>query len=176
MRTLLGLCCVLTLSTAFAAEPASGLRPGDEVSAWEPVHIAGPHAGTKTCPVCTYLESPVLLAFAKDVDAAEKLAKPLEQIAAAHQRDKLKVVLVVVSGTDDELRKLAKDNSLKTMMLCRPDATRKEKQLEAYKIDPAVSNSLILYQDYTVKQAWTGIQATDVATLKAATDKYLPKR
>ena len=65
---------------------ASGLRPGEEVSAWEPMHVAGPHAGTKTCPVCTYLEAPVLLAFARDMAAAEPLAAPLEEIARATAR------------------------------------------------------------------------------------------
>jgi len=172
MRALLILCCSLFVSVAMAAEPTSGLRPGDEVSAWEPIHVAGPHAGTKTCPVCTYLDAPVLLAFAKDVAAAEKLAKSLEAIAIAHAPGKLKVVLVV-DGTEDELRKLAKEASLKSVMLCRPDPERKEKQLKAYKIDAAVSNTILLYQDYIVKQAWTDAAPADV---KKATDKYLPKR
>jgi hypothetical protein len=60
MRTIAGLCCLLAVTTATADEPISGLRPGDQVSAWEPIHVAGPHAGTKTCPVCTYLDAPVL--------------------------------------------------------------------------------------------------------------------
>ncbi len=176
MRTLFGLWCFAAASFAFAGEPVSGLRPGDDVLAWEPVHVAGPHAGTKTCPVCTYLDAPMLLAFAKDVDAAEKLAKPLEQIATTHRAGKLKVVLVVVDGSEADLRKLAKDHALQTLMLCRPDPERKEKQLKTYKIDAAVSNSVILYQDYTVKRAWTGIKAADLADVKAAADKYLPKR
>ena len=118
MQTTFGFLFLVSFSVAIAGEPTSGLRPGDEVSAWEPVHVAGPHAGTKTCPVCTYLEAPVLLAFAKDMDAAEKLAKPLEQIAVAHRSGKLKVVLVVVDGSEDQLHKLAKDYALQTVMLC----------------------------------------------------------
>src|SRR5579871_4119858 len=128
MRATVGFCCLIVLSTATAGEPGSGLRPGEEVSAWEPIHIAGPHAGTKTCPVCTYLEAPVLLAFAKDVNAAGNLAKPLEDIATAHRAGKLKVMLVVVDGSDEQLHKLAKDFALQYVMLCRPDPERKEKQ------------------------------------------------
>jgi len=173
MRATLVLGCLMWASVAIAAEPTSGLRPGDEVSAWEPIHLAGPHAGTKTCPVCTYLEAPVLLAFAKDLAAAEKLAKPLEAIAIAHRSGKLKVMLVVTEGTEEDLRKLAKDTSLKSVMLCCPDPSRKEKQLKAYKVDAAVSNTVMLYQDFTVKQTWTDASISDV---KTATNQYLPKR
>jgi len=178
MRTTLGFFCLVAVSVAgsVAGVPAFGLRPGDEVSAWEPVHVAGPHAGTRTCPVCTYLEAPVVLVFARDVDAAVKLAMPLEAIAAAHRAGKLKVMLVVVDGSDEQLRRLAKDSALQTVMLCRPDPERKEKQLKAYKIDHSVSNSVVLYQDYLVRKAWTGVNAADFADVKAAADKYLPKR
>jgi len=176
MRTAIGLCCFLTLSAVIAGEPTSGLRPGDEVSAWEPVHVSGPHAGTKTCPVCTYLEAPVLLAFAKNVESAGLLAKPLEEIAVAHHTGKLKVMLVVLDGSDEQLRKLATDSALQSVMLCRPDPMRKEKQLKAYKIDTTVSNSVILYQDYTVRIAWTGLKVADLALVKTAAGEYLPKR
>ena len=176
MRTALALGFLLAASAASAVEPASGLRPGDDVLAWEPIHVAGPHAGTKTCPVCTYLDAPVLLAFAKDVDAAEKLAKPLEAIAIAHRLGKLKVMLVVVECTDERLRKLAKDSALETLMLVRPDPERKEKQLKAYKIDATTVNTVMLYQDYSVKHSWTGLGSVGLAEVKVAADKYLPKR
>ena len=176
MRTTLGLLFVFAMSTASAGEPISGLRPGEEVTAWEPIHVAGPHAGTKTCPVCTYLDAPVLLAFAKNVEAAEPLAKPLEAIAAAHRSGKLKVMLIVVDGSDEQLRKLAKEASIKDVMLVRPDPERKEKQLKLYKIDASAATTIMLYQEYIVKSAWTDANATGLADVKMATDKYLPKR
>lgn len=176
MRMTVGACCLVVASIAMAGEPTSGLRPGDEVSAWEPVHVAGPHAGTKTCPVCTYLDAPVLLAFAKDVESATILAKPMEEIAAAHREGKLKVMLVVVEGSDENLRKLAKNSAMQFVMLCRPDSALKQKQLQAYRINAAVSNSVMLYQDYTVKKAWAGISATEFADVKTAADQYLPRR
>jgi hypothetical protein len=176
MRTTVGLFCLVAVSTAFGGESISGLRPGDEVSAWEPIHVAGPHAGTKTCPVCTYLEAPVLLAFAKNVEAAEQLARPLEDIAVAHRQDKLKVMLVVVDGSDEQLIKLAKDAGIRSLMLVRPDPARKAKQLQAYKIDASATNSIMLYQDYIVKQSWTGVKSADLTSVKTATEKYLPGR
>ena len=110
MRTAFAVFVVLATATACLADARpAGLRPGDEVVAWEPVHVAGPHAGTKTCPVCTYLDAPVLLAFAKDAAAAKKLVKPLEAIAAAHAKGKLRVLLVVVEGSEEPLKALAED-------------------------------------------------------------------
>jgi hypothetical protein len=51
MRTAFAVFVVLATARASLADPwPAGLRPGDEVVAWEPVHVAGPHAGTKTCP------------------------------------------------------------------------------------------------------------------------------
>jgi hypothetical protein len=167
---------VLGVGNVLAEPPTSGLRVGDEVSAWEPIHVAGPHAATKICPVCTYLDAPVLLAFAKDISAAADLAKLLEEIAKAHAKGKLKVVLVVISGSDEQLKKFAKDHSIQTLMLCRPDPERQEKQLKAYKVDPSVTNTIMLYQDYLVKKNWAALATTKLAELKTETDAYLPKR
>jgi hypothetical protein len=177
MRRLFGTLALIALGTGSAtAGPAdSGLRPGEEVSAWEPIHVAGPHAGTKTCPVCTYLDSPVLLAFAKDVAAATDLVVPLENIATAHAKVKLKVLLVVVNCTDEEIRKFATDHSIQNLMLCRPDPRRQEKQLKAYKIDASVTNTILLYQNYTVRQNWAAMAAPRLSELKTATEAYLPK-
>lgn len=178
MKTVLGPLVVLAFTVvAGAAEPAvKGLRVGDEVSAWEPIHVAGPHAGTKTCPVCTYLDAPVLLAFAKDAKAAGQLAATLEGIAVAHANGKLRVLLVVADGTTEELQALAKDDSLRQLMLCRPDPLRKDKQLKAYKVESLTTNSVVLYQDYLVKKAWSDLKAADLGELSKATDAYLPKK
>jgi hypothetical protein len=157
------------------AAPASGLKPGDEVSAWEPVHVAGPHAGTKVCPVCTYLEAPVLLAFARDLPAAETLVKTIGEVATSHRGGKLRVMLVVLDGSDEQLRRLAADAGLTGVMVCRPDPARRAKQLAAYKIDPAAATTVMLYQDYVVRQSWSGLRATDLAAVRAAADSYLPK-
>ncbi|MFO0801986.1 MAG: hypothetical protein U0791_02520 [Gemmataceae bacterium] len=171
MRTTALLLCLFSASVAVAGDPASGLRPGEEVTAWEPIHVAGPHAGTKTCPVCTFLDAPVLLAFAKDMDEAGKLAKPLEGLAAG----KLKVMLIVIEGSDEQLRSLAKDAGIRNLMLVRPDPERKEKQLKIYKIDATVSNTLMLYQDYIVRNCWTGLKATELALVQDAAKKYLTR-
>ena len=81
-----------------------------------------------------------------------------------------------MDGSDEQLRTLAKDAGLQAVMLCRPDPERKDKQLKAYKVDPSAANDVLLYQDYAVKKVWAGVQAADLAGVKAAADLYLPKR
>ena len=158
------------------AGQAQGLKRGDEVAAWEPIHIAGPHAGTKTCPVCTYLDAPVVLSFTKDVDAADKLVPTLENLAMTHAKGKLKVVLVVLDGTDDAIKALDKTHRVEALMLCRPDPARKAKQLQVYKIDQSLVNSAILYQDYVVKKTWKDLGKDSLAEVVAEAAVYLPKR
>jgi protocatechuate 3,4-dioxygenase, beta subunit len=171
-----GLLLVLAVLLQGAEPKSPALKPGDEVSAWEPVHIAGPHAGTKTCLVCTYLDAPVLLAFARDVTEAAKLAPTLEGIAANHVKGKLKVALVVVDGSDEQLKKLAKDHTIQKLMLCRFDPERKAKHLALYKIDPKALNTILLYQDYTVRKTWANATNADFADIKKATDAYHAKK
>jgi len=71
---------------------------------------------------------------------------------------------------------MAKDSAIQSVMLVRPDPERKEKQIKAYKINVAVSNTVMFYQDYKVKNAWVDVQTADLADVKAATNRYLPKR
>ncbi len=177
MRLALTISFVLFLAEVSVAQSQeSGLRPGESVSAWEPIHVAGPHKGTKTCPVCTYLDAPLLLVFARDELAAKSILKPLEEMAVTHSTGKLHVLLLVVDGSDAELQAIAADQKLKYVMLCRPDPAKKEKQLKAYKIDPSVENTVMLYQNYVVKKTWVGLKPADLHVLKDATDEYLPIR
>jgi hypothetical protein len=154
----------------------SPLGIGDEISAWEPIHIAGPHRGTKTCPVCTYLDAPMAIAFAKDVAEAKRLVKSMEEIAKIHSKGKLKLVLVVIDGSDDEIEKLAKTFDVRFLMVCKPDPERKEKQLNLYKVDNNITNVIYICQDYKVRGNWTSLTDEQIQAMKKSLDLFLPKR
>jgi len=177
MRTRIAALFVLATTMASIAKAQdSGLRPGEEVSAWEPVHVAGPHKGTRTCPVCTYLDAPFLLVFAKDEVAARSILKPLEAIAADHSKGRLRVLMLVVNGSQTQLQALASDQAVQHLMLCRADPERKEQQLKAYKVNSSAQNTIILYQDYVVRNSWVGLTPANLSRLEDVTDLYLPKR
>src|SRR5271156_998321 len=82
--------------SAIASPPQSGLQKGESVEPWNPIHVAGPDRGTNTCPVCSYLERPVVVIFAKDSVETIKLAMRLEKLVATHQKNELKGVLTVL--------------------------------------------------------------------------------
>ena len=92
-----------------------------------------------------------------------------------HPMGKLRVVLVVLDASDEKLRKLAEDNQIRRLMLLRPDAERGAKQLAAYKIDPAVTNTVMLYEGYVVKQSWFAIGVADLPALRQACAPFMAR-
>lgn len=49
--TLLALSLAVVAQSQEQAAPDTGLKVGDAVPAYNPVHVAGPDKGTNTCPV-----------------------------------------------------------------------------------------------------------------------------
>jgi polyisoprenoid-binding protein YceI len=72
------------------APPASGLRVGESVEPWTPVHVSGPDEGTKACPVCNYWNRPAILVFAKDEANTPQLLAQVESLLEQHESDGLK--------------------------------------------------------------------------------------
>jgi len=90
---------VMGAAVASAGEVKSGLQPGEEAAAWNPIHVAGPDRGTTKCPICTYLERPMVVIFTKDSTNAAALAARLERLVANHARHELKGFTLVIDGT-----------------------------------------------------------------------------
>src|SRR5579863_9808635 len=103
-----------------ANQPASGLRPGEQVEPWNPIHVAGPDQGTNTCPVCVYGERPVVVAFAKNTNNTAALVARLELLARQHRKDGLRIVVAVVDADADRITALADNLRLTEVSLCYP--------------------------------------------------------
>ena len=104
--------------SAAADPPASGLRPGEQVEPWNPIHVTGPDRGTNLCPLCTYLEKPVVVVFARDTTNTAELATRLEPIARKHRAAGLRVVVAVVDIGPDRAKVLAADLKVADISLC----------------------------------------------------------
>lgn len=153
---------------AAGAEPVSGLRPGDEVAAWHPVHVTGPEAGTTHCPVCTYLDKPVVLAFAATVTAAGPLAERFERLLARHEKAGVHGLVVVTAGTAADLKKLAADRKLNRVSLCLLDPDTRAKDLKRYRVAAAATTTVTVYRDYKVTAGFTDLAEKDFLKLDAA--------
>jgi protocatechuate 3,4-dioxygenase beta subunit len=157
-----------------AGPPASGLRPGETVEPWNPLHVAGPDRGTNTCPVCTYLEKPVVVVFAKDTPNTAALTAKLEALAAEKRKTGLRVVVAVVDAGPERLARLAADLKIAGVALCHLNPKTREKDLRAYKIDPAAENTVMVYKDYTVTDTLVDLPAASFDRVAAAVAKQLP--
>jgi protocatechuate 3,4-dioxygenase beta subunit len=157
-----------------ARSPESGLRVGDEVVPWNPVHVAGPDRGTNACPVCTYLGRPAVLIFTKEGANAAALAVRLEKLVGEHRNSELKGFVVVLDGRPERLSKLAADLKIAGIGLCHPDPRTREHDLRSYKIVPAADNTVLIYREYKVVATFVNLDAADWRRVEAAVKKLLP--
>jgi polyisoprenoid-binding protein YceI len=159
---------VALLVAAPPAELKSGLQRGEEVAAWNPIHVAGPDKGTRACPVCTYLERPVVIVFTRDGANAAALAEQLEKLVAANERKDLKGFVVVLDATPERLAKMAAEKRITKIGLCYPDPRTKDKDLELYKIHPQALNTILVYRDYKVTANFVNLDAQQFNAVELA--------
>jgi protocatechuate 3,4-dioxygenase beta subunit len=166
---------VAALLVAAPPELKSGLQLGDEVAAWNPIHVGGPDKGTRACPVCTYLEKPAVVVFTRDGGNAAALAQRLEKLVAVHQRHGLKGFLVVIDGTPEKLAKMTADLRLQRIGVCYPDPQTRDKDLgELYKIHPHAQNTIIVYKDYKVTANFVNLDAGHFDAVEKAVGRIVP--
>lgn len=127
--------------------PGSGLRPGEQVEPWNPLHVTGPDRGTNVCPLCTYLDKPVVVVFAKDTANTAQLVARLEPLARKHRAAGLRVVVAVVDIGLERAKALAADLKLADVSLCYLTRKSGPKELKAYRIEPAAENTVMVYKD-----------------------------
>ncbi|HEY7154387.1 MAG TPA: YceI family protein [Gemmataceae bacterium] len=159
---------VALLVAAPPAELRSGLQRGEEVAAWNPIHVAGPDKGTRACPVCTYLERPVVIVFTRDGDNAAALAEQLEKLVAANEGKDLKGFVIVLDATPDRLAKMAAEKRIAKIGLCYLDPRTKDKDLELYKIHPQARNTILVYRDYKVTANFVNLDARQFNAVELA--------
>jgi hypothetical protein len=160
-------------SGEFASGPPVGSKlPGT----FEPLNINGPDAGTDQCIVCKYLNSPVVMVFARQPGpAVANLVAKLEQAAQGAKRSV--GACVVFTDTNDstqaQLKKLADEKSLRQVVLGVINAS----QLKSYRLHPDADCTVIFYDKQVIRVnrafktgEFTATAADEVA--KQAADYY----
>jgi protocatechuate 3,4-dioxygenase beta subunit len=164
---------VVGWGTVMAAPPISGLPPKESVEPWNPLHVAGPDKGTNTCPVCTYLEKPVVVVFAKDTPNTVALTAKFEALAADKRKSGLRVVVAYLDATPERLAKLAGDLKIADSSLCYLNPKNRANELKSYRINPAVENTIIVYKDYTVTETFVNLPADSFGQVVNAVGKLV---
>jgi protocatechuate 3,4-dioxygenase, beta subunit len=173
-------------SAAFSAKglPASGLKPGKLVFAFEPTHVAGPDKGTNTCPVCKYGETPAVQIWVNGDSPANvsKFADALEKAIAKAGPGNLKAFIVAIKpngANRDEFAKKAKSltNEAHTPHVAVTYIDATDSALGDYKISasPSVRNTVMVYSKLRVVASYVNLKSdsTGIAALLKATGKAL---
>ncbi len=150
------------------AQLHSGLAPGAMVSAFEPTHVSGPDAGTKTCPICKYGKAPAVQVWVNG-DTTENVAKIADALEGAIKMeggDKLKAFVVFIrpsnvsaSMLEGQLKMVAEKCKLSHVALTYVDGPA-SKFVGQYKINTSskVKNTVLVYHDMKVDANFVNLQ------------------
>lgn len=153
-----------------AAPLVSGVEIGGRLAPFEPTHVAGPDAGTRTCPVCKYGARPAVQVWlnTEDMKSAASIAQALDRAVAAGSRSDLKGFVVFIRrsrGAEDryaaQLREFATKNNLHNVGVTYVDAPS-DQAVRSYRIntDPKVRNTVFVYRDRKVQSKFVNLPAT----------------
>lgn len=177
-------CLVIVLVvgvTAGAEVIQSGPKVGDEITeTFEPVNITGADAGRKTCILCEYAESPVVLVFARDVsEPLTRLIKRLDAASAQHKASSLGTCVVFLSseeGLPRQVKQVADREKIRLTAL----RTYKPEGPKGYNVAKEADISVILFTDRVVKATHAfkkgEMKDKDIDLILADVVKILPSK
>jgi hypothetical protein len=146
----------------------SGLQKGEDIIPWNPVHVAGPNAGTNACPVCTYGARPAIVVFARNDKEMLMLVTQLEDLVRRQSAMDLKAFVIVLDGTPDDLKSEAVSQGVKQIGFCYPDPATRDVDLKDYKINPSADNTVMIYKDYKVAANFVNLGYGDFNQVETA--------
>jgi hypothetical protein len=172
----------LSVGVVWAAETIkSGPQVGEDLKGpFHPLNITGEQAGKKNCLYCSNGSNPVAMIFARS--ASEELGTLCKKIEACCEKNsecKMGSFVVVCTdeeGTDAKLKKLAKDNDLKKVVLSIDNPAGPD----GYKVNKDAEITVVLYVDRNVKANFAykkgEMKETDIEEVVKAIPKILPSK
>jgi len=130
----------------------SGPQVGEELAGpFHPLNINGAKAGKKNCLYCENGNAPVVMIFAREPNAQlTKLLKKIDSSCGKNTSCKMASFVVFCSdkdGLEDKLKKCAKDNEFKKVVLSIDNPAGPK----GYKVSKNADITVVLYVDRTVK-------------------------
>ena len=147
----------------FRGGATSGLQPGDPTPAFDPTHVSGPDAGTKTCPVCKYGARPavqVWLAPDESTENAAKFTEALGKAMSAHKDKDMKgfvVMMTMCQGCVAKAEKFGKEMAVKNVGVTYVATT--DPAVKGYKINTSkdVKNTVMVYKDRKIVSTFVNL-------------------
>jgi hypothetical protein len=154
---------------ASGTQIASGVAVGDTLAPFRPMHVAGPDAGTNTCPVCKYGARPAVQVWfnSESMKSAAPIAQALDKAVADNSSADLKAFVVFIrhgKGADSQFASQLKDFAAKnklqrigvTYVSAPTDAAVREYQINT---NAKVQNTVFVYKDRTVASKFVNLRA-----------------
>ncbi len=174
------LAAVAALAVPALASLTSGLNVGQQVSAFHPTHVAGPHKGTDACPPCTYGMQPQVQVWVNGDSEANisAIAKVLND-RSQWKGTGLKPFIIFVSdpAKTSQTAKWIAEFSSKTNInnVAMAYLPKNSEYVGDYKINTSaeVKNTIFVYKNRTVQEKFVNLKAdaTGIANLNKAIDK-----
>ena len=152
-----------------------GLGVGSKCPAFDPTHVTGLDAGTKTCPMCKYgvRTEGLLVWLNEDLQKSEKLLKFLENeyLTAGNGDRKVFVMYMNPDGkTDADLKKslgtLAEKLKLKNIALTFVPSPTDDETSRVYCLNPRNKNTIFAYRKRVVVSRIENFEANDESLKK----------
>jgi protocatechuate 3,4-dioxygenase beta subunit len=158
----------------------AGLAIGEYVPAYDPFHVSGPDAGTATCPVCKYINRPMVQVWinGESDENAKKIAGVLQTAAVKYSKDPhdFKGFLVWLINKSDEadtkthLTDLAKAANAPKVAFAYLDKAEEAVKSYEFPLNGNVRNIVFVYVNRKVVAKYVNFEPNE-ANLKDLSSK-----
>ncbi len=152
----------------------SGLLPGTECPAFDPVHVWGPDKGTKTCPMCKYgiRSKGVMIWVNRHLEQLGAIAQQLEVEMSQKGMNAARTFIIYTNPDrkpkaeiEQMLTDFARKNKLQKVALAYVPHVSDRPTAFLYRINPLVDNTFIFYNKRNVTANQVNAETNQMADL-----------
>lgn len=170
---------VALVAMASAVQADVGLKVGANVPAYDLWHVTGPDKGTETCPVCTYVNRPMVQVFVRtsDPNGVRHLIAEVDRAARINDRFRGFVVFLTTPKQDASMRRKLAAFSMATgftrVALCT--LAKPKDALEAFDLPVrgGFQTAAFVHVNRQVTARWLDMPATDSGSFRQAIESVV---
>ncbi len=154
---------------------SSGLKPGEQVPAFDVVDVNGPNKGKQLCYRCSYGNAPVAAAFIKSGSSeAATLVAGLQKLVNEHKAHGLRSFVVFMGGAElkPSIEKLAAEKKISVPLTFLPQGPSAE-DVRQYQISPDANNTVLLWSKGQVRSNFVNVTGESWGKVAAAASAML---
>ncbi len=147
--------------------PQMGLNVGETMIAYDPYHLTGPDQGTETCPVCEYLNRPMVIvwSFRQDPRELSPLLRRIEEATDRHEKHEFKSFFTFLTNEWNaknlrkELPEWATENAAQLTSITVLPHDNEAVERAKFPTDGSVRNVVWVFKNRQISHKWVNIKA-----------------